>query len=118
MKKKDYIVIIGVLLVAVMIWIGFGQLWKSDGSIVEVTVDGEVLGTYRLDQDQTVQIQETNVLVIQNGKADMTDANCPDRLCVHQKAISKSGENIVCLPNKVIVTIIGTEESAEDVVVQ
>lgn len=118
MKKKDYIVIIGVLLVAVMIWIGFGQLWKSDGSIVEVTVDGEVLGTYRLDQDQTVQIQETNVLVIQNGKADMTDANCPDRLCVHQKAISKSGETIVCLPNKVIVTIIGTEESAEDVVVQ
>lgn len=118
MKKKDYIVIIGVLLVAVMIWTGFGQLWKSDGSIVEVTVDGEVLGTYRLDQDQTVQIQETNVLVIQNGKADMTDANCPDRLCVHQKAISKSGENIVCLPNKVIVTIIGTEESAEDVVVQ
>lgn len=118
MKKKDYIVIIGVLLVAVMIWIGFGQLWKSDGSIVEVTVDGEILGTYRLDQDQTVQIQETNVLVIQNGKADMTDANCPDRLCVHQKAISKSGENIVCLPNKVIVTIIGTEESAEDVVVQ
>lgn len=118
MKKKDYIVIIGVLLVAVMIWIGFGELWKSDGSIVEVTVDGEILGTYRLDQDQTVQIQETNVLVIQNGKADMTDANCPDRLCVHQKAISKSGENIVCLPNKVIVTIIGTEESAEDVVVQ
>ena len=118
MKKKDYIVIIGVLLVAVMIWIGFGQLWKSDGSIVEVTVDGEILGTYRLDQDQTVQIQETNVLVIQNGKADMTDANCPDRLCVHQKTISKSGENIVCLPNKVIVTIIGTEESAEDVVVQ
>lgn len=118
MKKKDYIVIIGVLLVAVMIWIGFGQLWKSDGSIVEVTVDGEVLGTYRLDQDQTVQIQKTNVLVIENGKADMTDANCPDQLCVHQKAISKSGETIVCLPNKVIVTIIGAEESAEDVVVQ
>lgn len=118
MKKKDYIVIIGVLLVAVMIWIGFGQLWKSDGSIVEVTVDGEVLGTYRLDQDQTVQIQKTNVLVIENGEADMTDANCPDQLCVHQKAISKSGETIVCLPNKVIVTIIGAEESAEDVVVQ
>lgn len=118
MKKKDYIVIVGVLAIAVILWIAFGQLWKSDGSIVEVTVDGEVIGTYQLNQDQTVQIQDTNILVIKNGKADMTEADCPDKLCVNQKAISKDGETIVCLPNKVIVMILGEQKSAEDAVVK
>ena len=36
---------------------------------------------------------------------DMTSADCPDHLCVKQKAISKEGESIICLPNKVVVTV-------------
>jgi hypothetical protein len=56
----------------------------------------------------------TNVLVIEDGKADMTDADCPDRLCVHQRAISRNNETIVCLPNKVVVQVTGGEESEFD----
>ena len=47
----------------------------------------------------------TNTLVIKGGVADMTSADCPDHLCVKQKAISKEGESIICLPNKVVVTV-------------
>jgi hypothetical protein len=43
----------------------------------------------------------------------MTQADCPDKLCVHQKAISATGETIVCLPNKVVVEIAGETEDAE-----
>ena len=56
--------------------------------------------------------------MIKNGKADMTEANCPDLLCVHQKAISHQGETIVCLPNKIVVSVAGGEESEIDTVVQ
>lgn len=35
----------------------------------------------------------------------MTSADCPDHLCVKKKAISKEGESIICLPNKVVVTV-------------
>ena len=44
----------------------------------------------------------------------LTEADCPDKLCVHQKAISKNHEMIVCLPNKVVVEVTGSEENGFD----
>ena len=55
-------------------------------------------------------------VMIKNGKAKMTDADCPDQLCVHQKAASKNHESIICLPNKVVVEVDGSEESEFDAV--
>ena len=44
----------------------------------------------------------------------MVEADCPDKLCVHQKAISKNNETIICLPNKVVVQVTSGEESEFD----
>ena len=86
--------------------------------MAEVTVDGEFYGTYSLKKDQIVEIvvneEVTNVLQIKNGKADMIKADCPDLLCVHQRAISNQNETIVCLPNKVVVEIVGGKKTELD----
>lgn len=83
--------------------------------MAEVTVDGQVYGVYSLDQEQTVEIridgEVGNVLWIRDGKADMTEATCPDRLCVHQAAVSKEHETIVCLPHRVVVEVKGGDEA-------
>lgn len=118
MKKNDYILIVGILAAVVILLIASRHLWNGNGALVEVTVDGKVTGQYRLDSEQTIQINGTNILRIQDGKADMIDADCPDKLCVGQKAISKNGESIVCLPNKVVVTVAGGEDAAGDAVVK
>lgn len=85
---------------------------------VRVTVDGSVYGIYALGEEQEIPIVQdgvtTNVLTIRDGKADMTEADCPDKLCVHQKAISKNHEMIVCLPNKVVVEVTGSEDNGFD----
>lgn len=86
-----------------------GQNPDSDAG-VRATVDGKVYGTYPLSKDDTIEIKNvdgdvTNTLVIKDGVADVTAADCPDHLCVKQKAISKEGESIICLPNKVVVTV-------------
>ena len=85
---------------------------------VRVTVDGSVYGTYALGEEQEIPIVQdgvtTNVLTIRDGKADMTEADCPDKLCVHQKAISKNHEMIVCLPNKVVVEVTVSEDNGFD----
>lgn len=97
---------------------GFYLTHQDTGASVEVIVDGAIYGTYPLDVDKEIPIQKdgktTNLLVIKDGKADVTEADCPDKLCVHQKAISKTNETIVCLPNKVVVQVIGAGESELD----
>ena len=42
---------------------------------------------------------------IKDGQADITKASCPDKICVDQRPVSRQGESLVCLPNKVVVEI-------------
>lgn len=114
MKKNDFILIGIIILLAVSI-LGYHFLKGKDGdAFVVIKVDGQAYGKYDLAADQTIDINGTNTLVIRDGQADMKDASCPDKLCVHQKAISRDGESIICLPNKIVVTIEGGKKSELD----
>ncbi|MDD2980385.1 MAG: NusG domain II-containing protein [Hespellia sp.] len=116
MKKNDMILIAVIVFAAAAIF-GWNMFrGQSADAEVEVTVDGTLYGIYDLDKDQKLEINQTNTLTIENHKADMTDANCPDLLCVHQKAVSRNGESIICLPNKVVVTVISKKEAEYDAV--
>ncbi len=95
--------------------------WRlAPGARVVVTIDGERYGEYSLDREQEIPIRidgvTTNVLTIRDQTADMTWADCPDRLCVQQKAISGENETIVCLPNRVVVQVAGGKESGLDTI--
>ena len=59
--------------------------------MLEITVDGELYGTYSLSEDRTVEIGDGNVCRIENGQVTMIRADCPDQLCIHQKAIGSGG---------------------------
>lgn len=110
--KKSYKNDIFLILFFLVIGLGafaFMQLQGKNGAEVRVSVNNKEYGTYSLDKDQTITIGEDtweNILVIKDGKANMTKADCPDKICVNHAAISKKGETIVCLPHKVVVEII------------
>lgn len=120
--KNDFIFITVLFLVAVGIWIFGNRVLTKQGSYVQVRVDGEIYGTYELDEEQTIDIKikekTTNILQIEDGKADMMSADCPDQLCVHQNSISKENQTIVCLPNKIVAEIIGADKAEYDAVVK
>ena len=121
-KIRNDIVFILVLVLAVCL---VGLLWillREEGDSVQVAVDGRVIGVYYLSEEQTIEIaafdgEGHNVLSIRDGKARMETADCPDGICADHRAISKNGESIVCLPHKVVVTVITQEKDAPDVVV-
>lgn len=116
MKKNDFR-LIGLILLVAFLLLAYQYTKKNTGSgVVLVTMDGNTFGTYQLSDTQTVDVNGGNTLKIQEGKARVVHADCPDQLCVNQKSISRDGESIICLPNKVVITIEGGKNRELDAV--
>ena len=45
--------------------------------------------------------------------ARIIESPCPDKLCMHQGYINKSGQTILCLPEKVLVTVVSEGKDGE-----
>ena len=103
MKKKEFIFIGALLAVSVLLCVYVYVLPHVKYGSIQITVDGELYGTYSLEKDQVIAIGDTNVCEIKNGEVKMTEANCPDHLCMKQPAVGSAGGYIVCLPNKVVI---------------
>lgn len=112
-RKKDFILIICVLLLAVTL-LGIQKAYGSSGDTVTITVNQKVYGTYNLDQDKTIQIKNesgTNIVRIQNHEVWMEEADCPDGYCMEQGHISQSHQTLVCLPHKLVVEVSDTSDN-------
>ena len=112
--RADVILIASLLFVALSVFLII-TLTREEGARVLVSADGEYVAEYSLSRDGEYSLNGgTNVLVIEDGKAYMKDASCPDKLCIHQGKKSLSGERIVCLPNRVMIEIVGEGEEMLD----
>ena len=103
MKKKDFIFIF-IVLAAVASAALFLRFPKNPDT-VKVLVDGELFGEYSLSENREISVNGTNLIKIENGEAYMFSATCPDKLCIHQGKIGKTGKSIICLPNRVSVEV-------------
>lgn len=109
-----------IILIAVILIVGLSVLLitflnREEGDMVVVYVDTVKVAEYPLSVDGVFYLNNgTNTLVIEKGEAYMRDATCPDKFssngCVKQGKISFVGESIICLPNKIIVEIVGEGE--------
>lgn len=114
--KNDILLIAGVLVLALGVWI-FTSLTREAGAEVVLSIDGEEVMRLPLGEDRELVIGEgehTNTLVIENGEAWVSAASCPDHVCINQGRVSLDGQTIVCLPNKLVVSVTGGEASGID----
>ena len=116
MNKRD-LILIGIIVAVIAAVCLTVFLTKEDGACVIVRIDGKQVATYSLLEDGEYSLNGgTNVLRIQDGKAYLTEADCPDHLCVKQGKVDQTGETITCLPNRLTVTVYGAEDSGVDLV--
>ena len=93
------------LLAGIFLWI---SLSAPKGETVLVTQDGREILRVRLAEDGEYSLNGgTNFLKIEDGKAWISSAECPDKLCKKHAPISRAGEKILCLPYKITVEILG-----------
>ncbi len=117
-QRRDalFLIILAIVLLAAFVILFF--FIGETGSYATITVNGEEYGRYSLLQNQEIEITVDgsicNVAAIEDGSIRMEDANCPDKLCIHQGKIHRSGESIVCLPNRIAITIESSTDSEFD----
>ncbi len=104
MKKQDIFLLLGIILLAVLLAIVFFLFGKS-GDTVIIEVNGEIVATLPLAVDTQYLIKSENgenLLVIEDGKARIKSATCPDKVCVYMGILSQTNV-LTCSPNGVIV---------------
>ena len=114
--RLDIIVISAILLVSVSLLL-IMTLSKKEGAVAVVEIDGKTVAEYSLAVNGEYSLNNgTNVLVIENGQAYLNYSNCPDHTCEITGKIHYVGQTIVCLPNKLSITIKGNAEGGVDLV--
>ena len=114
--RADLLLILALLLLAGAAWL-YMSLTREHGGEAVVTIDGEERARLPLGEDGQWVFESDrgeNTLVIENGEAYISRASCPDHICVRQGRVSFDGETIVCLPNRLVVTIEGGESAETD----
>ena len=109
MKKlylNDIILNIIIILLCVSIPICLSVFSKDDEKTAVVSYDGNAERVINLSEDFTYQTHGVEVTV-ENGRAYVSNTNCPDRLCMKMKEAQNVGDSIICVPNKVSVRIVG-----------
>ena len=108
MKRNDLILLSTLLVVGCVGALLLFFLLGGTGEMAVVTVDGEEYARLPLSRDTELVIEGknggTNLLVISEGKVRITEASCPDKVCVHTGHATEV-RSIVCLPNRVTVTV-------------
>ena len=111
--KKEIIMTSFFLLVAIISLVAINSSRKI-GQTVEITQNGNVIAEYSLLQNGEYPLLDgKNILIIENGEAYLREADCPDKVCVKTGRISHVGESIICLPNRLAITVRGESDPNE-----
>ena len=124
MKKGDkllFIVVIVVLLVSSIGIYAYKLAFKDKDKIAVIKENGKVIETINLSSLKETQKfdikngEHINTIVAENNRIRMIESDCPDKVCIKTGWISQAGESIVCLPNKIIISIEGGKTTDKNV---
>ncbi len=114
MRKGDTLVI-AFILIALFVWL----LPSQSGETVEIRVNGKLYESLPLGDDALLEVKTefgVNVVEIENSCVSIARSDCKNKLC-NKETISKNGQSIVCLPNKLSVTIVDKTKNETDVLI-
>ena len=117
LTKGDKLLIVFIVLISLISFAYNSRLSFSTGEkYVSVQVNGKEIKKVFFDEKligHTISIQTEygyNLLEMGDQRVRVIEADCPDQIDVKQGYISRVGEIIVCLPNKLIIEIKGLAE--------
>ena len=123
-RPGDAILLSAALILALLLYLGYRFFFQKPGAAVEITINGTATKTLPLSENTSYRIitesqgkSHENVLEIKDGYASITQADCPDKLCVGQGFISDTRLPVTCLPNRLVIQLRPVSGTAEDTAV-
>lgn len=124
-KKWDIVLVIVLMVLSllpegILMWSGADV--QRGGTVAVVQVQGRVYREIPLSEHQgtdtfTIRTDEGyNTVVVTEQAIGIVEADCPDKICIHEGFISNPGETTVCLPHKVMIEIRSTAAEEPDII--
>ena len=93
-------------------------LGRGEGTVAVISVDGEVLERIDLskvrkpyDMDISTEYGH-NTVHVEKDAISVSEADCPDKVCVYQGRLTGSGIPIICMPHRLVIEILGGDLDA------
>ncbi len=118
-NKYDIGLIVSIIIISLFfILYGGRDAVISNSKTAYIYSNNKLVGEYVLTDDykDVVKIEsETgyNIMHIEDGQIWIHEASCPDKICIYQGKISKNGEMIVCIPNRMFIKIVDENDERE-----
>lgn len=112
MNKSDIKLIIVLFIIIGCVFI-FINVTKEDGSMAEVYYEDKKILTIDLNIDREYVIDGELgdvVLEVKNRKIRVKEENSPKHICSKEGFIGDSSRTLICLPNKIIIKIVGDND--------
>ena len=119
MKQGDKFVLYGVIILIFILLVEYGFFQRHSTKVVVIRSDGKIVKELPINKDAVFEVKskEGHLFVeIKNGKVRVTNSTCKDKLCEKEGWISNVGESIICLPNRISISIIGKNGEKIDTV--
>jgi hypothetical protein len=123
LTKADYW-LIGLLLLLAVGGIGLGMsrlVFPGEQTLqAEISVDGKLVQSIPLRQGYRQEIRlgdgtHYNVVEVDSGRIRIRQADCLDQICVQTGWINAAPQQIVCLPNRVVIKISAAAADIDDI---
>ncbi len=108
--KNDIILIIVLIILSLIIYFIYNSINKKDELFCKIYENQELKYEIKLDHSEDIIIEDDEIKIIIEINEDyvlVKESNCKDKICVNQGKITKGGQIITCLPNKIYIKLEG-----------
>jgi len=111
-RTRTWVIILAALAAFLALLSFFSLTAKKEGKTVQILQDGLVIEEIDLSavtSERSFTVEWTgggsNLITVQPGRIRVTEADCPDRVCVDQGWLSDQAAPIVCMPHRLMIRI-------------
>ena len=118
-RPMDAVVALFVAALAIAVAVFYYGALGGEATGYVITHGGTEVAHGSLTEDRTLTVGDVHHLTItvSDGAIAVTHSDCPTQDCVRTGAIDRPGQTIVCLPEQVVVKILGDTHGGADLVI-